>query len=556
MPKPAQTSTAKKVESKTAEKKTAEKKPSDGKQQTKTPQAATKAQPPAKAQPQATEKVQQDNKKPTNANPGEEEELPKIHCTEFKMKRTYFKPHEVKADATQLMCFPKYMYDEKQQLTRENFEKYANSLIVVTDSIKMFKGGIARYNAKYHDGDKDSMKRAYFYIPRDDKDPASRDLFKMVGEFDDYMHEEINVKKNENKVLCALMVPRGSTDGKAVRAKLTGITYTRMITTAKPGDGLGTEFEIEGEEGGKPKKDDKNSNKKEFVPWDRIKVRFATKYDEKAGVNDKKPITTQIFVGDKDEPEDCTTVSQFEKHFMWGCKAQYALMFNKIWIKRQDDKKCGVGIKCLQIGVTEQPEFKKSTSVTKQISGKLFAKTALTRKPASTDNGETSPTKTLTKSTTATTNSKGNVKAPPKQVEPVEVENEENPDNVDENGEVENTENADVDEAPAAENEENADVAEENTEGAEDNTNVAEENPDENAEENAEAPAEEIPEENGEENGEEPAEPAEEVPDEPEEEVVVAKPAAKGKPTQNDLKVKSKVPAKPTATGGAKKTGK
>jgi hypothetical protein len=363
-----------------------------------------------------TDSVEEVDQKPQVTNKaGTDEEVPKIHCTELDVARLYFRAQEVNEEATQLMCFPKYIYDDNIPLTEENFEKYGKNAIIVTDPIKMIKGGIPKHNPKYHTNDEDSIKRAYFYIPKNKEDQASMDLFDAIQKIDDYMVDEINTKENANKVICILL-SKGKGNNKILkRAKLTGVTYTRMITTAKPGDNLVgvVDDDDDEEEDGKKKKGakntkdkfgkDKDGKKKEFVPWDRIKVRFSTIYDEKAGPNDKKPINTQIFVGDKEDPEDCTTVSQFEKHFMWNCTAQFALMFNKIWIKKSD-KICSISIKCLQIGVTEQPEFKKNVSITKQLNGKLFGKkTASSAKGSSSDDGGDKNDKGKNKSTKAPT---------------------------------------------------------------------------------------------------------------------------------------------------------
>lgn len=327
------------------------------------PSKETKPAEPKKAEPEAdeTEEVE------VNA----EDEVENVTCPDFDVKQLYFKAQEPDKDATQLMCFPKYIYDPEQPLTPENFEKNGKSVILVTKPIKMIKGGIPRHNAKYHGNDLNSMKRAYFYIPKNDKDENSMELFECIQRIDDYMVDEINTKGNEAGILCVL-------NSKGKRIKLKGITYSRMITTAKPGSDLDL-GEGDDDEDDKPKKGKKGAKdtgkkeKKEFVPWDRIKVKFSTDWDENLGPNDIKDINTQIYVGDKETAENCKTVTDFEKHFMWNCTAQYALMMNKVWIKKTDDKACSIGIKCIQIGVTEQPEFKKNTSISKQLNKRLFA---------------------------------------------------------------------------------------------------------------------------------------------------------------------------------------
>lgn len=293
-------------------------------------------------------------------------------CKDFDIKRLYFRAQEPDPEATQLMCFPKYLYPDDENdydLTPENFENHGESPIIVTDPIFMDKGGIPRYDQKYHGADKDSMKRAYFYIP---KNSTSTELFKCCQMIDDYMEDEINVKQNKNAVLCILK------DNKTKkRLTLKGLTYKKMITTAKPGNSMDSLVDDDEEDNKSKTKKTNDKNKKDvkdFVPWDRIKAKFSTVYDENLEPDDKKELNTQIYVGTKEEPENCKTVSDIAEHFGWKCKAQYALMFNKVWIKKGDDKTCGFGIKCVQIGITEQPE--KRSSLNRQLNRRLFASSA------------------------------------------------------------------------------------------------------------------------------------------------------------------------------------
>lgn len=378
-----------------------------------------------------------------------EEDLPKVHYSEFDLKRLYFKATDNTQSSKQLMCYPKYMYDD-HPLTTENFEKYGKSVIIVTDPIKFSKGGIPRYNPEYHGTDVDSMKRAYFYIPNNE---TSEGLFEKIKEIDDYMIEEINVKKNANKVLCVLQRSDNKKDAPK-RLKISGITYVPIISVAKPADTLIVEEDDDEDTGKSKKKSAKNAKeeKKEFVPWERIKVRLSTLYDENLGDNDKRDINTQIFVGDKEEPENCTTVSQIEKEFMWNCTAQAALMLSKAWIMKTEDKKCSITVKCLQLGITEQPEFRSSTSITKQLSKSLFSKSAplkITKDSNSDDEEEE-----ITSKSTKSSSNKNSKSATPVKGKKQVVQEEED----DESEEEE--ENSDESEEENEEEEENEDESE------------------------------------------------------------------------------------------------
>jgi hypothetical protein len=118
--------------------------------------------------------------------------------------------------------------------------------------------------------------------------------------------------------------------------------------------------------------DDKKPNARDFVPWDRIKVRLDTKYDAGLGPNDVREIKTKVFLGNNEEPEKTPLLTDVEKLFMWNCTAQFVLNLNKAWIKKIDDKACSITIKCLQLGVTEQPEHVQNTGVAKQLNKRLF----------------------------------------------------------------------------------------------------------------------------------------------------------------------------------------
>ena len=294
----------------------------------------------------------------------EENEVANVACPDVQLNRVSFRALTPDKEATQLMCFPKYLFDKTKPVTPESLDKNGQNFIIVTKPIKMIKGGIPRHNQKYHGPDPDSMKRAFFYIPRNESDPNSMELFNCIQRIDDYMDTEINKNGNEKGILSYL-----NSNNKKI--KLKGLTYKRMITTAKPG----TDFvEEDGEEEESPKKKNKSDKeKKEFVPWDRIKVKLSTLYDESLGPNDKREITTQVYIGNNDTPEKVTTVTGIESKFSWNCVAQFALHLNKVWIKKTEDKTCGFGIKCIQIGVTEPSEYKRNVSITKQLNKRLFA---------------------------------------------------------------------------------------------------------------------------------------------------------------------------------------
>ena len=283
-----------------------------------------------------------------------------VTCDNFDVSRMYFTAREIDKQAAQILCFPKYLYDPKMKCTPDNFEKFGKSPLIVTEPIHMTRGGIPRYNSKYHGSDPNTNNRAFFYIPRNENDPNSVALFDMVQKIDDYLDQEINVKKNKNAIFSYL-------GKKKDRKTIKDITYKRMITSSKgPGTSIGEEEEEE------------DSNKKKYEPYDRIKCRFATFYDESLGPNDNRKITTQVYLDENVDHEDTSTVTDIEKHLVWNCKARFALMLNKVWIQKTGEKNCSVGIKCVQIGVSEKPEFRQNTSA--QLTRSLFSNASTSSK--------------------------------------------------------------------------------------------------------------------------------------------------------------------------------
>lgn len=281
----------------------------------------------------------------------EENTVSSIECEDFDINRLAFRGQVPQEGATQYTFFPKYLFDEEKEVTRENCSKYGESLIVVTPPIKMIRGGIPKHNNQYHTADPDSAKRAYFFIPRNDEDPDTKQLFDMINTIDDYMDQEINVKKNKNNLLYTI----SSKTKKEIPTK--NLTYKRMITKSQPPQN---------------DEDEEDTNKKQYLEWERIKVKFNMKYDPELGQDDPREITTQLYLKDKDEPENFTKLTEIEKFFTWNCTARFALMFNRVWGKKSDTRECSIGIKCVQIGITEYAEMR--TSAAKQLNRNLFSR--------------------------------------------------------------------------------------------------------------------------------------------------------------------------------------
>lgn len=213
-----------------------------------------------------------------------------------------------------------YIRKQIQKYTKireDPFLKQDPTLIVVTKPIKITHGGIPRYDSFQSDVIKcdgpDDIKRAWFYIPKNDD---SKELFDMVKKIDDYMHNEINIKKNVNNI-------KNLHSDEKICFK--GAKYHRMITSHK---------------------NDYCDDYRDNDAWDRIKVKFSPTPGK------FKELVTSLFIGNRSDPEPCVTLSEFEKYFTRRSTVKFALDFSQLWISKCS-KLCGIDIKCLQLCITK-----------------------------------------------------------------------------------------------------------------------------------------------------------------------------------------------------------
>merc|ERR1711916_210155 len=168
---------------------------------------------------------------------------------------------------------------------------------------------------------------------------------------------KINKENNEDEIVCYTV--KSKKTGKELRKPFKDLTYKRMISMTHKPKSL-------------PEDEEEDAPKKEYVPYERIKVKFSTVWDKDLGPNDLKEIDTILFIPDQDEPVDATKVSEFEKYFSWKSTCKFGLMLNKFWIDKSDERNCSFGLKCVQLAVTKlRPEGQKK-SANSQLSRNLF----------------------------------------------------------------------------------------------------------------------------------------------------------------------------------------
>jgi hypothetical protein len=261
----------------------------------------------------------------------------------FKLKQFELSPIiEKYCSKAQYNSFPKYKYskDAKEE-----------TLIVATDKIKVTKGGIPKLDEEYRKSDKD---RGFFWLGCDNEQPELVQLFDMLRSIDDEFAEALKNNKDTNTLYILKDKQKEPLD------KLDYVPIVRE--SIQPED----------------KKGDK-----EYEPYDRIKVKFSTKYDENAGEGDLQEINTQLYLLDNEEPEPYTTVTDFTKSFRWNCEARFVFAINKFWaMKAVKNKKreCGFSIKCIQIIITQESTNGGGISQTERFKKRLFAPSAISVK--------------------------------------------------------------------------------------------------------------------------------------------------------------------------------
>jgi hypothetical protein len=249
----------------------------------------------------------------------ESDEIDKYVTTEsFSLKNFFLKPIDEKlSNKSQYLAFPKYSYGKKQD----------DSLIIVSEPIKLTKGGIPKLDGEFKKTDNDRM---FFWLGCDTTQKACVDLFSVLQQIDEEYSEAITNNSKTNTVYTQ------SKDGK--KELITSLEYVPLVRESGNGE-------------------EKSKSDKQYEIYNRIKVRFNTKYDKDRAEGQASEIITNLFLLDKEEPEQLNTVSYFEKVFRWNCEARFVLMVNKFWAMRSAKNKkreCGFSIKCMQIYITKE----------------------------------------------------------------------------------------------------------------------------------------------------------------------------------------------------------
>lgn len=239
------------------------------------------------------------------------------------------------SSGAQYHAFPKYKFGEGK--------KDLDNVVIVTDEIKLTKGGIPRLDPKFRRND---SKREFFYLGWDEEQKSCNELFKLLQSIDEEFDAKISYdsKKDQDPNLESKTV---FIQKDKKKEPLNVLEYTPIVRLSQ----------------GPPEGSEKKEGQSEYVPYKRIKVKFGTEYNKDKDENEPNKLTTALFLGDKEDPEDLTYPTDYEKYFKYGCSARFVLQINKFWAKKsiEKDKKgiqkpreCGFNIKVLQIVITKE----------------------------------------------------------------------------------------------------------------------------------------------------------------------------------------------------------
>lgn len=227
--------------------------------------------------------------------------------------------------------FPTYKYGKQQ-----------DKIVFVTDDIKITKGGIPKLDDKWR---KNDSKREFFWLGWDKEQEASNALFEKLKEidekYDSLISYDADTKEDKNVESQAIHLLK---DKK--KEPLNVLEYTPLVRMSVQG----------GDGGQKP-------DQPEYAPYERIKIKFQKKWDKNKKEGDLSELTTVLFLGDKEEEEDLTYPSDFEKYLRWNCTARFVCQITKFGCKKtiEKDKKgkqvpreCGFDITVLQVVITKE----------------------------------------------------------------------------------------------------------------------------------------------------------------------------------------------------------
>ncbi len=256
-----------------------------------------------------------------------------IDCSDFNVDNFTIPPiDEKRSSDSQYHAFPTYKYGKKQ-----------DKLILKTGPIKITKGGIPKLDDKWR---KTDAKREFMWLGIDQEQAACVELFNAFKQIDEHFDKLVSYDADEKvdaNVESKTVVFQK--DKKKVEP-LTVLEYSPLV-----------KLSVQGGDG------ESKPDQPEYTPYERCKLKFGKKYDKDRKEGEPSELTTTLFLGEKEEPEDLKYPSDFEKYLRWNCTAQFVLQFSKFRVKKavEKDKKgkqipreCAFDVTILQVVITEE----------------------------------------------------------------------------------------------------------------------------------------------------------------------------------------------------------
>ena len=266
-----------------------------------------------------------------------------IHINDFDVdKITLPTIDEKRSSDSRYHAFPTYQFGKAQ-----------DKIVFQTDEIKITKGGIPKLDEKWR---KNDSKREFFWLGWDKEQESCNKLFQKLKEIDEKFDGLISYDSDE-KVDHNVESKTVYTLRDKKKEPLTVLEYSPLVRmSVQGGDG------------------EQKADQPEYVPYERIKIKFQKKWDKNKKENEPSELTTVLFLGDNDTEEPLTYPSDFEKYLRWNCTARFLLQVNKFGCKKaiEKDKKgkqvprdCGFDITVLQIVITKEAQTSGSNNVDK-----------------------------------------------------------------------------------------------------------------------------------------------------------------------------------------------
>ena len=261
------------------------------------------------------------------------DEVHVVECSNFKVENlTIPAIDEKRSSDSQYHAFPSYKYGKK-----------SDKLIVKTGPIKITKGGIPKLDDKWR---KTDAKREFMWLGVDEEQPNCVELFNVFEQIDEHFDKLISYdgdEKVDNNLESKTVYIQKD---KKKSEPLTVLEYAPIVRlSVQGGDG------------------ESKPDMPEYVPYKRCKLRFGKKYDKERKEGEPSELTTALFLGDNEDPEDLKYPSEFEKYLRWNCTSEFVLQFSKFRVKKavEKDKKgkpipreCAFDITLLQVIIVEE----------------------------------------------------------------------------------------------------------------------------------------------------------------------------------------------------------